>query len=70
MWQVERQIEGTGARATRWVPVPGARYATHEEAVRARREAVLGELAKGDDGRGRTDRFRVVPVVETCAVVQ
>jgi len=70
MWTIERRHESGGARATRWVPVPGRVFGTQEEAARAVREAVQGQLRQGDDGRGRTDRFRVVPVVETCAVMQ
>jgi hypothetical protein len=44
MWTIEKREETEGKRATRWVPVPGVRCGTREEAAKAAREAVLGEL--------------------------
>lgn len=69
MYRIERLSE----RATRgrWVPEPGPTYGTREEATQAMREVVLGELRKPDDGRGRTDRFRVaLASVVACMVLQ
>jgi hypothetical protein len=71
MWTIERREEGQGARATRWVPVPGARYGTQEEAAGAVREAVVRE---GREGAGptpfRSHRYRVAALVVACLTLQ
>jgi hypothetical protein len=71
MWTIERREEGQGARATRWVPLPGVRYGTQEEAAGAVREAVVRE---GREGTGptpfRSHRYRVAIVAAVCAVIQ
>jgi hypothetical protein len=69
MWQIEQERYVGGK--TRWQPVKGERYGRQEDAEQARRTLVRRALR---DAAGsnlpRTSRFRIVPVVETCAVMQ
>lgn len=69
MWKIERLIEG-GKRG-RWTPVPGATFATREEAKEAVYATVQSELRRPDVIH-RTDRFRVVlaAAVAVCLVLQ
>ena len=69
MWTIERREETDGKRATRWVPVPGVRCGTREEAAAAAREAVLGELRQERPAL-RTHRYRIAALAVACMVLQ
>jgi hypothetical protein len=71
MWQIEQRIESDGPRPTRWVPVKGQQHTSRGEAGDALRGIVGRALRDAKaGGQPRTPRFRIVPVVETCAVMQ
>ena len=69
MWQIEQEHYDGGR--VRWTPVKGERYVDREKAeawLRVILQRALKDAAAS--GQARTGRFRVVPVVEACAVMQ
>jgi len=69
MWQIQKQRRDAEG-VHRWQSSGPQRYATREDAEKAVRptlDRVMREMT--DDGTWST-RLRIVPVVETCAVVQ
>lgn len=69
MWQIEQERYVGGK--TRWQPVKGERY-TDRGAADAALGVVVRRALKDAAGSNlpRTSRFRIVPVVEACAVMQ
>ena len=69
MWQIEQE-RFVGGKA-RWQPVKGERYTDRGAADTALGVVVRRALKDAAaSGQARTDRFRVVPAVEACAVMQ